>query len=80
MGALQCYASTYWSNHNFECRLDQFEKCQIPTEATILAEIDKKFPKLTVKEKTWKARAVFFTIKNFETIALNHRTLHVSWS
>ncbi|KAG9242843.1 hypothetical protein BJ878DRAFT_577073 [Calycina marina] len=75
-GALQCYASLYWGDGDFECRIDQMEKCHVPSAEVVLSNIDKRFPHLNDQEKTDKARAVYFTMKNFETTILNQRSIH----
>ncbi|KAH8586287.1 hypothetical protein B0O99DRAFT_602634 [Bisporella sp. PMI_857] len=73
---LQCYASHFWGDSNFKCRLDQLGRCAIPSAEVVLSNIDKRFPNLTIKEKVETAIGVYFTMKNFETVALNHKSLY----
>lgn len=76
--AIQCFASTWWGDHNFGCTIHQIEQCRIPTPLEIANWIEKRhgYAKGKVPDI---ARKIFVIHRRFQVVIANLKTDWVSF-
>ena len=77
MTAIQCFASMWWGDFDFQCTIDQIERCAVPTTSRITTWIQGRYnwPPAQVTET---ARKVLFIYKHFQIAISDLKTDWVS--
>lgn len=77
MTAIQCFASMWWGDFDFQCTVDQIERCAVPTTSRITTWIQGRY-NWPPGQVTETARKVLFIYKHFQIAISDLKTDWVS--